>query len=230
MILLHEDPYLRVVQYEGRGRAGRVLLSFTGVGHAMGGIDVQQPEFFGTGQDFDSTIFITDKTRSWGNAFDMKLLPELLAPVISDREIYGIGNSMGGYLALLVSGFIRLHTVIAFAPQYSVDPVIAPWEPRWRKYLAEINRHINGPASAYLTSFTTYYLFSAGQGPDLRHARSFPVQANLFHFVFPGFAHNVAGVLKERGELSSIIHDCFAGRARIRSTAVYEQLSPNPLT
>jgi hypothetical protein len=36
----------------------------------MGGINVQKPEFFGAGRSFDNIIFITDKTRSWGNQLD----------------------------------------------------------------------------------------------------------------------------------------------------------------
>lgn len=50
--------------------AQKVLLSFAGIGFGMGGADVQKAEFFGAGRSFDTTFFITDKTRSWGSRLD----------------------------------------------------------------------------------------------------------------------------------------------------------------
>lgn len=75
--------------------SGGVLLSFTGVDHAVGGIDVQKPEFYGAGKGFDNVIFINDLTRSWGNALDYDLILETIAPLVQGRKIFTTSNSPG---------------------------------------------------------------------------------------------------------------------------------------
>jgi hypothetical protein len=135
MIPVFENEYLRITARQALSdeRSGGVLLSFTGVGHAMGGIDVQQPEFFGAGRGFDNIIFVSDLTRSWGNHIDFPLLAERVAPFIAGRRVFCIGNSMGGFLAILASRYIEIEASISFAPQYSINPETAPWEDRWKK-------------------------------------------------------------------------------------------------
>ena len=61
-----------------------ILLSFTGIGHGMGGIDVQRPEFFGAGKSFGNVIFMSDRKRSWGNSLDFGRLIEVLEPHIKE--------------------------------------------------------------------------------------------------------------------------------------------------
>lgn len=237
MFTLFEDDLIRVAarcrETENTGHAGKghVLLSFTGVGHAMGGLDVQKPEFFGAARAFDNVIFITDKQRSWGNNIDFPGVAARLYPVLADRHLSAIGNSMGGFNAILATRTLAIRTVIAFAPQFSVNPHHAPWENRWARYTASITSHAVSHAGDYINANTVYWIFSSGQGLDRRHGALFPVADNIRHFQFSGSGHDVAADLKENGNLSTVVQACLDGSltlGTLRGLPILEveQLSP----
>lgn len=205
---------------------GNALLSFTGIGHAMGGIDVQQPEFYGTGRAFDRVIFITDKTRSWGNRLDFEKISAVVSEIAGGAKLFTIGNSMGGFLAIVATKYMPITTSVAFAPQYSVNPRFAPWEKRWGEYLNDLSPHYVTHAGDYIMSNTKYYIFSGGQGVDRRHATEFPVRSNLHHYLFSEIGHGVAGTLKGRGELSELLHGCFSDNLVLKSSLAFERISP----
>ena len=228
MQTLFEDDVLAVAVQRPEAGAGNgaVLLSFTGVGLAMGGIDVQKPEFLASGQGFDAVVFITDKTRSWGSAVDFDRIRALVRPLAAGRPVHAIGNSMGGFLAILASHHLRLGRVLAFAPQFSVDPAVVPWETRWRKYTAGIARHVPLTAGSAMVGRSRYYVFSGGLGLDRQHAALFPVRDNLVHHVFPDVDHDVAKRLKTAGHLVQTIRACLEGRWRLGFPVPAERLSP----
>jgi len=192
----------------------------------MGGIDVQQPEFFGAGRGFDNIIFVSDLTRSWGNHIDFPLLAERVAPFIAGRRVFCIGNSMGGFLAILASRYIEIEASISFAPQYSINPETAPWEDRWKKYTDHISEHKVSHVGDYFNHETSYYIFSGGLGRDRRHARLFPVRENISHTVFSDMKHNIAAYLKENGLLNSVVTSCLAGTCVDLKDIPHISLSP----
>lgn len=207
---IYEDQFLKLqVRDEVSKPEGPILLSFTGVGHAMGGVDVQQVEFFGAGRDFANVIFIMDLTRSWGNALDIDLLKEKLAPYIEGRQIYAIGNSMGGFLSVLLSNFITIDVVVAIVPQFSVSPNVVPHENRWKEYRDEIKEYRFESLEGKFVPGTKYYLLSSGLGQDVMHWLHFPTRPNVYNYVFQNVDHNLAARLKTHGHLNSILQQCF---------------------
>ncbi|OJH43032.1 hypothetical protein [Paracoccus sp. SM22M-07] len=224
---IYEDAVLKIVAREGGNlcESGSVLLSFTGVGHAMGGIDVQKPEFFGAGKTFDNIIFITDTTRSWSNALDYRTIKECIAPYIDGKEVHSIGNSMGGFNAIISTHHIPTKTCIAFSPQFSIDPEQVPWERRWRNYSSQIEHYSVENAGIFMNATTCYYIFSGGDGLDYKHAKLFPVAKNIFHRAVKNVEHNVAQTLKEDGILGDVIRSCFEHRPETLGLEC-EQLSP----
>ena len=234
MQVLFDDDFLNISARSGPGTpGGNILLSFTGIGHGMGGIDVQKPEFFGTGRDFDNLLFLTDKTRSWGNRLEFDRIAEILAPWTQGQRVYSIGNSMGGFLAILCSAHVPMVASLSFSAQYSMNPGIVPWEQRWRKYTRDIPEHRIGHAGSYMQDGTRYVLLSGGMGPDGRQAALFPTGPNIEHFRFPEIEHDLAVRMKERNALSGVIADAFAGTLdpqdiSRRSGFEVEQLSPTP--
>jgi len=233
MLTLFEDPHLKVQARHDRaaGPGARILVSFTGVGHAMGGLQVQKAEFFGAGERFANTVFVTDLTRSWGNRIDFVQLAALLAGLAGQGEIVTIGNSMGAFLAIEVTRHVPVTAALAFAPQFSVSRSVVPWEKRWAKWRARITDFSVPDLAGSFTGQTRYTVLSGGAGPDLRHAHLFPVAPNIHHFVFPRFGHNVARDLKARGALGEVVARGCAGAlgvhrlARLAQTPVL-QFSP----
>lgn len=192
----------------------------------MGGLNVQQPEFFGTGRSFDNIIFITDKTRSWGNQLDFCFVKDVIAPLIETRKVYSIGNSMGGFNAIISTRYIKTDVCIAFVPQYSVNPSIVPWEMRWKEYTSDIENFRFESVSEYMNETTNYFIFTGGKGPDKRHANLFPVMENVHHYSFPSISHNVAITLKEMGALDAVVQSCFDRAKDLPQNLEYDTLSP----
>lgn len=85
------------------------------------------------------TLHFINKRNHW---YHLPNIFELIAKANAwaknaDRRI-GYGTSMGGYAALAFSAELAIDEVLAFAPQFSVDPAVVPWESRWTSELRNI--------------------------------------------------------------------------------------------
>lgn len=228
MIDIYEDDRLKisVVENTEADKADSVILSFTGFGHKMRHGNVQQPEFYGTGRIFAATVFITDKTRSWGNALDFAVIEQHIAKYTEGRKIFTIGNSMGGFNAILACHYFPVEACVAFAPQFSVDRRVVPWEDRWAQAIGGIKSFGVSMISDFMHERTRYYLFSAGRGLDYFHAALFPVGPNIFHFRFRRLGHHLSAHLKQKGALDDLIRGCFEGDLVMPKGQPAEVLSP----
>lgn len=141
-------------------------LCFTGIGHAIGGVDVQSFEFLRSSQN-STTIFIVDRKRSWGNNIDFDEFKVAIDKYIDGKTINAIGNSMGGFLAILVTRFISIRSCVAFVPQYSVNKQILPHENRFDEYTNSISCWKHESLLDSFNSSTAYYIFLA-QTTELR--------------------------------------------------------------
>lgn len=209
--VLYSDPHLAVSCLErAQTGTGRALISFTGVGHAQGGVDVQRPEFVTAGNQYDAIFFVSDLTRSWGNLLDFGKVAEIVASRVGTVELHCIGNSMGAFNALLAPSQIPVSRVVAFAPQFSVHPEIVPWEIRWEEYRRAISDWKYPSLEAVWSPQSEYFVFVGNKGRDHKHARMFPKLPNL-HLTRVEGRHNLARGLKEAGILQEVIRRCFAG-------------------
>ena len=91
-------------------------LSFTGVGHAMGMMNLQKEEFIGNSIKNGNVLFIIDKKRTWGNSIDVQRVLKVLHDFGDFDEIIALGNSMGGTNALILGPLLGAQTVISFVP------------------------------------------------------------------------------------------------------------------
>ncbi|UWQ79735.1 hypothetical protein K3725_01635 [Leisingera sp. S132] len=228
MHIIYEDDTLRLETLKPGPvpAGGTVLLSFPGIGQAVELIDVQQPEFAGSGRNCSNVIFCYDKTRSWGNRLDWDALTRTVLEAAGGCTLFSIGNSMGGYLAIVASAFLPIERSIAFVPQFSVDPEAAPGDRRWRVYSKSIKSFPMKPAGHYFVPETEYFIFSSGTGMDGQHAQLFPKGGNIHHWLFPGAVHSLAADLKERGDLDSCIQASLAGDTNLSFSQPSEKLSP----
>lgn len=81
-----------------------------------GGINLRTHEF--TSSNLEKTKnFIIDKRRSWGNSLDWDRLGEVVDQVARGGQITTLGNSTGGFLAILAAGMLNAAQAVAFAPQ-----------------------------------------------------------------------------------------------------------------
>jgi hypothetical protein len=209
---LHEDDNL-LIRHVHRPVVGngRVLLSFTGIGHGMGGMEVQRPEFFRAGESYEHILFVSDLERTWGNSLDFGILAGILDRLAPATRADAIGNSMGGFLAVLAGAHLPMRTVLAFAPQFSVHPDIVPGDPRWMNYRSRIADWSVPSLEGRLVPSCRYYLFSGGNPLDAAQLALFPSGGNIVTERLAGFDHGVGDQLKQLGLLGEVVTRCFDG-------------------
>ena len=203
---LDEDKNLKIQYEEADGNF--CLISFTGVGHAMGGIDVQNPEF--SKSDIQGPrLYITDKKRSWGNNLNLDKILKLIEPFAEGRTVVSLGNSLGGFLAILLSEKLNAKITVAFAPQWSVHKKIVPNERRWQEYIRKIWWFKYKDLSKRFAKNCNYYIFFGDDKHENLHSKFFPhTQENVTIFKIVDTGHNVARFLKDNNCLYDIINNC----------------------
>ena len=204
---LYDDPLIKISIIENG--YDKSILCFTGVGHALNGIDVQSEEFLkATCQA--TTIFIIDKERSFGNNINFSLMKCIIFPYIQGKVLYTLGNSMGGFLAILATKFFNIDVSISFVPQYSVSKNIFPHENRWDAYVNNISFFKFESLDNAFNEQTTYYIFGGIGGPDDKHLYKFPRRENVHTILIksPAYHHQVAKKFKQDGQLYNVINDC----------------------
>ena len=210
MKIFYEDDFLKI-SYSNEFKSDRCLVVFTGVGHAMGAINIQREEFYNQ-HKLGMVIWITDKKRSWGNNLNIKKISGAVKKLSENRKIYIIGNSMGGFLAILFSKFLEAKKVIAFSPQFSVCPDIVPDEKRWMNHRQFIDEYRYKDLSDSFDRNTKYaLLIGDGQHEDIHYSKfiKFSSLSNIELIRFNDTGHKVASNLKGLNLLNQSIDTFF---------------------
>jgi hypothetical protein len=203
-----------IFHVQGGGDADRVVIAFAGVLAKLGGIGFHEfGRTLASGEPGASDrahhiAFVRELPPRWYNTFD----PALLAPFLeaqAGREIVTLGNSMGGFAAILFSLLLPgIRRSITFCPQFSVHPNHCPWEKRWRQHVDAIDTWRYETCVPALPS-------RSGGGPDhvmflgkaiaddIRHAEAILAAADTpaAAFLIQGSGHEVARDLRERAVL-----------------------------
>ena len=215
MDTLYEDDFLLLKGIK-KNQSDTCIVSFTGVGHAMGGIDVQREEFVGSALKNGSVFFVTDKTRSWSNNICLEKIHKVFSEFGSFEKIFSIGNSMGGTNSLLLGPKIGAKTLIAFTPQYSVHPDLFPdlKSRKWMQYRNQIEQWTYKTVEDNGDHNGKEYIFHGDSSLELMHARKFVQKHNRVHLIIKGCGHDVAMNFKKKDVLSKVIDLCIAGANR----------------
>lgn len=196
------------------GPGDALVIAFASVGHDP--TRIPSPEFVGSATAGGRpALFISDESRSWGNAPDFaEMLTAAVDQVKSRQRIRRtllIGQSMGAFCALVAAGLIPTDAVLAIGPQFSVDPSVMR-EERWAGWTRRIPafRHPTAP----LPEGPRITLMH-GMEDDMPQAMAFPQRKGVDHILFPGLAHSaLAPHLKARGCLPGLIESALAGDRR----------------
>lgn len=188
-------------------------------------------EFFNSIANIDcDKIFLRDFQRSWyQRGIDQELndfdkVVNYLGGVISKykyRKVCFLGNSMGGYAAILFGTILDVDKVIAFAPQSFID--------KFRRFIYRDKRsrglkdnlytyeNVNKAHfdlkkfllknDSYKTEINIYY--SALDRLDSRHAKRLKNRKNvILHPIYEG-DHSVIRVVRGSGLLHTILRSTF---------------------
>lgn len=201
-----------------RGRNNRLVLCFSGIGGRSSEVPTYEFARIATNDGRNSVLFISDPKRSWMNGEG--LIEEMVSRAqdfgqdVGAEETVSLGHSMGGFAAIVISGFMPIKSAVALAPQYSVHPDIAGDDRRWMYHRKHIIHHRIGSVADHMVPDTKYHVFHGLQRVEKAQRDRFPVRENLFHTIIPGLAHQVPQKLKEKGLLEPVVRAALANRAR----------------
>jgi hypothetical protein len=210
--LVYEDDFLKI-SFLDESNSSRCLVAFNGIGHSVGAIDIQREEFF-SHHKLGMVVWITDKKRSWGNNLNLEKVYDTIKNLIKDREVFIIGNSMGGFLAILFSSILNAKKVLSIVPQFSVSPNIVPSEKRWMKYRKKIKSFVYEDLTAYFNKDIDYAILLGGGDLEEIHYQKFmdiSYKPNVSLYKLLDAEHNVARYLKELKILNECVDIFFGG-------------------
>ncbi len=224
-----EDLRIAFEPGAGSGAEDGLVLSFTGVHHGLGGLlreefrnSLRRP---GVLRD---ACFVIDRSRTWYNATGERIR-ETLTERFGGRPGYTLGNSMGAFGAILFGEILGCKASLAFSPQYSVDPKLAPFETRWREHISLIRDwRFRSCVDAGLKAppVCHHYVFCGGAHLlDVAHARLIHRHARgpATVFMIRGGDHLVVRDLKANGAMHGVIDEVLSGGGREQIEAVLDE-------
>ena len=201
-----------------RGSGDRLVVSLGGVGTRP---DEMPPfEFVGTASDHgrNHVLLVSERARTWMNSPDLPeaIVKEIETVVSREKitDVVAIGNSMGGFMALVLPLLTRIDCVVALSPQVSMHPDIVPEETRWQRWRRQFQSY-RFPRVPEPQDDTRYYIVH-GDGPMERiHWARFPIDPKRYnHFILREQEHNLVKLLKSKELLRPLIERAMSRKPR----------------
>lgn len=196
------------------GRSDRLVVSFTGIG--LKDRPVQGIEFprIASADGANKVAFVVDRKRSWYNT------PGLIGRVVEAiralaarkgvRRIVTLGNSMGGYGAVLFANPLGAERAISFVPQFTMNDKVVR-EHRWQEYKAAMASFAVDSLAGSMAPPTRFFVLHGGRGQDRKQYMPFPQGPHIDHYILPLRTHAAATKMKQTGVLDPLIAALLVG-------------------
>ncbi len=196
------------------GRSTRLVLVFISI--RPGALNPDVLEFRGVASDQgrNHVLFINDRERSWYSAPGQR---DRIAGIVSRfvashgiSETWAIGNSMGGYGAILFSDRLGISQVVAFVPQLLMTSEVLSL-PNWADYLAPIRDGVEPDLVPIIAAADCRFHIVTGDrfDDDILHMghlrKTLPDTPKVRIVVAPGQSHYIARWLKDQGQLARLV-------------------------
>lgn len=117
--IVFEDEHIRVIFL--KGSSDTLVVSFGDLISRAKGMSINAEKSLIKYQY--NVLGIMPKQKSWFPKSSMLQMQQQILPILQQfNEIVGYGGSMGGYAAIKYSNLLNMQKVVAFVPQYSIDP------------------------------------------------------------------------------------------------------------
>lgn len=204
-----------------------LLIAFGGIAGKLG---VTPFEFFNLSKGFDvNRIYVRDLSQAWyhrglpGVADNIDGIVTFLREKINQyqaKKVILVGNSMGGYAAILFGILLDADIVHAFSPQTFINRLnrLRYLDRRWRKQLQNTYRLVDkryfdlrpvlkANHKKLKCKFNIFY--SHTHRLDRIHAEHLRSLPNVNLYAFQSGGHRLVGHLRDSGELNKIITSSF---------------------
>ncbi|PYC47476.1 hypothetical protein DI396_11030 [Litorivita pollutaquae] len=222
-----EDETLRLRWLDGTGP--RMVVSFTSIQHRHQDGTPRDEFLSAASMDGENKVlFVSDLRWSWYSRAG--LMDKIIDYVTRIRDMAGateictIGNSMGGYGAMILPRYVPVARVAAFVPQISMHPDLVT-EDRWPGVMKNHGTYPVKSAGDVVTekSGTEFYVtFGRNQKKDMAQAALLPDAPNLTVNMLPRCAHDAAEKMKTAGVLNKAVAAKLTGDAKAVKSAVRE--------
>ena len=204
MVILDENDLWRISMIEGDTDLVTISISSS----PRIGQEFADEEFITTSCKDGKAIFIIDKTNSFGNSLDWPHIVKLITPHTEGKSVRAIGFCMGGFLAIALSRYINVDSVVTLNPQYSImDSYIDRSNFPAELYTDRITEWKIPTLDGHFSDNTSYYVMYSQEQMDLDQIKHFPILKNVHLIDFgPDFDHGLPGDLK--GDLPMLVEAC----------------------
>lgn len=211
------------VEIQLSGTGSNLYFFFGGI---SAGIAIPPFEFYKSSGILDeSKIFIRDFNQSWyqnglpGISSNVYSTADFISQKICDIEpekLYFVGNSMGGYAAILFSYLIGRGEAIAFSPQTFISPLLRLryLDYRWTRQILNTYRKslhnkkiwdLKSLALKRSTNCKISIFVSKYHRLDYIHASRLKDISGITVHEFNKGGHGVVGLLRDEGKLPGIM-------------------------
>lgn len=211
------------IEIELKAQSSKLYIFFGGI---SAGILIPPFEFYNSSKIINhNKIFIRDFSQCWyhnglpGISIDIdstaKYIKEQIQQINPER-VFFVGNSMGGYAAILFAALIEQGEVIAFAPQTFISPVLRLKyrDSRWKEqvratYLRSLFKKKYWDLKVLLSdspiNFKISVFVSKNDCLDYIHAIHIKDVPSTQIYEFDGGGHEIVKLLRDKGDLPAIM-------------------------
>ena len=216
--LIHRERDLAVAWLPGR--SDTLVLVFISIRRAA--LHPDTLEFRGIASDDGRShvLFINDRERSWYSTPDKRARVEAVVRRFMAEHgiqtVWSMGNSMGGYSAILFTDRLPVSKVVAFVPQILMTNAVID-QPHWSVHRPNIRDTVERDLTPIMAKANcTFHVVTgdayAGDRTHFVHLREKLADAKNVKFVIvPGQGHQVADWLKKQGQLAPLVAALWAG-------------------
>lgn len=176
-----------------------VVLTFAGGAQKFGGIQVEDFQRLRRYTNITYKSFFDRET----SLFNRVNVNDIIPLVEGYDRVIALGNSMGGYNAIMFSNFYPVDTVISFAAPYSLHPTTPPYDKRWEDRLTHIKewkyKHLE------FNDSSKYFLIYGDDPNETQHLDLIPKKPNIQSRVFKDAGHSVSKKLLRQGILYNLL-------------------------
>lgn len=200
-----------------RGTGSRLVISISGVGNKRRFFPPW--EFVGTASDSgrNHVLLVSERARTWMNSPSLaetiaKQIESLVASEEID-EVVAMGNSMGGFMALVLPQYTNIDRIVAISPQFSMHPNIVPEESRWSFWRARIRNFRHDTVGEIDSDLRDYFILHGSTKNENLHWGRFPYRQDFHHYIIQGEGHSLVVAMKKSGIMSEVLKLAVDGRA-----------------
>jgi hypothetical protein len=155
-------------------------------------------------------VYIRSGLSTWFQSTEFLTMAGMIRTVLGPAaRIATYGASMGGYGALLLSGRLNAHVVLAVAPQYSIDRAEVPFETRWKIAAQRIGRFCHRIEDEVAPGARKFMVFDP-LNEDRRQIAKSPSGSDWVRIPLPLASHQVLQFLRDTKSLPLLLEDLFA--------------------